>query len=463
MNSPCASVGSLAPDFHLPCTPRPASGDDHVSLADYRGRWLALIFYPRDFSLVCPTELTAVDSRIDDFRRQGCDVLGVSSDSVESHQRWIDTPPAQGGLGGLAFPLASDAEGAVCRAYGVFLEQQHVALRGLFIIDPNGVLQYQVVHNLSVGRRSEEILRVLAALQTGGLCAEGWNPAQATLDSPRRLGPGSVVSHYRIERQVGNGTFSAVFRAQDTTLERTVALKVMKPDSPVPASAVLAEARAAAALNHPNVCTIYSVDEAEGVPVIAMEYLSGSPLSKRIAGRPLPPETAASIARQIASGMAAAHAQGVTHGDLKPANVFVTHAGVVKILDFGLARRETVDDDPDATADLAPGATGAVTGTPSYMSPEQAGGFPPTAASDVFALGAILYEMLTGKQAFSGVNVLQTLRRIREVVPEILAGDVAEPFGSLLAEMLVRDAGDRTITMAEVAERLTGLVPLAAF
>lgn len=455
-------MGSLAPDFQLPCTPRPETGEERVSLADYRGRWLAVIFYPRDFSLVCPTELTALNGRIDDFRRQGCELLGISSDSVESHRRWIDTPPAQGGLGGLAFPLASDADGAVCRAYGVFLQQQHVALRGLFIIDPNGVLQYQVVHNLSVGRRSEEVLRVLAALQTGGLCAEGWNPAQATLDAPRRLGPGSVVSHYRIERQVGSGTFSAVFRAEDTTLERTVALKVMKPDSPVPASAVLAEARAAAALNHPNVCTIYSVDEDEGVPVIAMEYLSGRPLSKHVAAGPLLPEAASSIARQIASGMAAAHAQGVTHGDLKPANVFVTDAGLVKILDFGLARRETLDDDPDATADLAPGAEGAVTGTPSYMSPEQAGGFAPTAASDVFALGAMLYEMLTGRQAFSGGNVLQTLRRIRDVDPERLAGDVSEPFASLLAEMLARDAADRTITMPEVAERLAASSPQLA-
>lgn len=462
MNIDRAFVGSLAPDFQLPSTPHPETGDAHVALADYRGRWLALIFYPRDFSLVCPTELTGLNSRIADFRRQGCELLGISSDSVESHRRWIETPTAQGGLGGLEFPLASDADGAVCRAYGVFLEQQRVALRGLFIIDPNGVLQYQVVHNLSVGRRSDEILRVLAALQTGGLCAEGWNPAQATLDAPRQLGPGSIVSHYRIERQVGSGTFSVVFRAQDTTLERTVALKVMKPDSPVPASAVLAEARAAAALNHPNVCTIYSVDEAEGVPVIAMEYLSGRPLSKQIAGRPLSPDTAASVARQIASGMASAHAHGVTHGDLKPANVFVTDAGMVKILDFGLARRETTDDDPDATAELAPGAAGAVTGTPSYMSPEQAGGYAPSAASDVFALGAMLYEMLTGRQAFCAANVLQTLRKIREVAPQRLAGDLTEPFASLIADMLVRDADDRTITMAEVAERLTASAPQLA-
>ena len=198
--SPCTiHVGSLAPDFDLPCTSALASSAERAKLADYRGRWLTLVFYPRDFSLICPTELTAISDRIEKFRGQGCDVLGVSADSLESHQRWIATPKAQGGLGGLAFPLASDETGDVCRAYGVFLEYQHMALRGLFIIDPNGVLQYQVVHNLSVGRHADEVLRILAALQTGGLCAENWTADKPTLDAARGLGPGSAISHYRIE------------------------------------------------------------------------------------------------------------------------------------------------------------------------------------------------------------------------------------------------------------------------
>lgn len=458
--SPCTiHVGSLAPDFDLPCTSAPASSAERAKLADYRGRWLTLVFYPRDFSLICPTELTAISDRIEKFRGQGCDVLGVSADSLDSHQRWIATPKAQGGLGGLAFPLASDEAGNVCRAYGVFLEYQHMALRGLFIIDPNGVLQYQVVHNLSVGRHADEVLRILAALQTGGLCAENWTADKPTLDAARGLGPGSVISHYRIERQVGQGAFSTVFRAQDTRLERTVALKVMKPDSPLAPAAVLAEARAAAALNHPNVCTIYSVEDDHSTPVIAMEYLSGGPLSKQIAERSLPPEEPAEIARQIAAGMAAAHAKGVVHGDLKPANVFVTRDGRVKILDFGLARREQQQLDPDETTDMAPVGVG---GTPSYMSPEQADGRASTAASDVFSLGLILYEMLAGRRAFAGDNLLEVLARVRDVDPQALAADVCEPFASLLREMLVPEAERRTITMAEIAERLADLELRAA-
>ncbi|HEV7221353.1 MAG TPA: protein kinase, partial [Pirellulales bacterium] len=451
MSATSMHVGSLAPDFDLPCTPIAESLADRAKLADYRGRWLMLVFYPRDFSLICPTELTAISARIGEFRRQGCEVLGVSSDSIDSHLRWIAAPKEQGGLGGLDFPLASDADGEVCRSYGVFLEYQHVALRGLFIVDPNGVLQYQAVHNLSVGRRADELLRILAALQTGGLCAESWTPEKPTLDAARGLGPGDSISHYRIERQIGRGAFSSVFRAQDTMLQRTVALKVMKPDSPLAPAAVLAEARAAAALNHPNVCTIYSVDDDDDVPVIAMEYLSGGPLSKQIANRPLPPGETAGIVRQIASGMAAAHARGVVHGDLKPANVFITREGAVKILDFGLARREQPAADPDETTDMAPIG---VTGTPSYMAPEQADGRPASAASDVFALGSMLYEMLTGRQAFAGDNVLQVLGRIRDVEPEALAADLPEPFASLLRELLVADPDERTLTMAEVAERL---------
>ena len=139
-----------------------------ATLDDYLDRWLLLMFYPRDFSLVCPTELTAVSGRFAEFRERHCDVLAVSTDTIDTHVRWLTTSPSQSGIGPLAFPLASDPDGEVCKAYGVLVERGHLALRGLFIIDPNGVLQYQVVHNLSVGRSSDEILRVLDGLQSGG-------------------------------------------------------------------------------------------------------------------------------------------------------------------------------------------------------------------------------------------------------------------------------------------------------
>src|SRR5262245_40234874 len=171
--APAVCVGTRAPDFTLPCTTG-ADGRQQASLDDYRDRWVMLLFYPRDFSMVCPTELTALSRQIDEFARRDCDILGISTDMVETHESWIATPRHQGGLGGLDFPLASDVDGSVSRTYGVYLPRQHMALRGVFIIDPNGVLQYQLVHNLSVGRRSDEMLRVLDGLQTGGLCPEDW-------------------------------------------------------------------------------------------------------------------------------------------------------------------------------------------------------------------------------------------------------------------------------------------------
>jgi serine/threonine protein kinase len=277
------------------------------------------------------------------------------------------------------------------------------------------------------------------------------------------LGPGSVLSHYRIEEQIGSGAFASVFRAQDTTLHRSVALKVLKVGSPANAGAVLAEARAAAALNHVNVCTVYSVDDSEGVPVIAMEYLAGRPLSRVIEDGPLSAESCANLAQQIAAGMAAAHARGIVHGDLKPANIFVTDSGVVKLLDFGLSRREVRSATPDDTTDLLGISSGSLAGTPCYMSPEQANGERATMASDVFSLGTMLYEMFSGQRAFDGDNVLQVLNRIRHADAAALASQLPEPFAAIVRKALVRDPRERDATMQDIADELANCAtrPLA--
>ena len=453
MENQTVSVGKRAPRFELPCTQGPGS-TQQVALANYRDRWLMLVFYPRDFSLVCPTELTALSARIEEFHHRGCDILGISTDSIESHQRWIATPRAQGGLGEIHFPLASDRDGSVARAYNVYLEPQHVALRGLFIIDPNGVLQYQVVHNLSVGRRSDEVLRVLTALQSGGMCPEDWCADCETLDPTQRLVPGSMLGHYRIEEEVGQGTFAAVYRAHDTVLDRAVALKVFKAGSPLSSPTILTEARAAAALNHPNVCTIHAVDDSEGVPVIVMEYVDGQPLEMLLEAGALAAERTANLGRQMARGMAHAHGLGIVHGDLKPANLLVTRDGVVKITDFGLSRRVPLPSDGDKTREWVPSQEGKIAGTPAYMSPEQSRGEPATPKSDVFSLAAVLYEMLTGQPAFTGENVLKVLDQIRKVAPDHYAAEVPEPFRTILRASFVRDAYDRTITMEKIAEML---------
>jgi alkyl hydroperoxide reductase subunit AhpC/predicted Ser/Thr protein kinase len=453
MGNQTPTVGKRAPQFDLPCTRGPGSRQQ-VQLDDFGDRWLILVFYPRDFSLVCPTELTAFSARIEEFQSRGCEVLGISTDSLESHERWIATPKGQGGLGEIHFPLASDCEGRVARAYNVYLERQHVALRGLFIIDPNGVLQYQVVHNVTVGRRSDEVLRVLSALQSGGMCPEDWCADCATLDPTRAVMPGTMLGHYRVEAEVGQGSFAAVFRAHDTILDRSVALKVLKADTPASQTSVLNEARAAAALNHPNVCTIFAVDDSEGVPVIAMEYIDGQPLSVLLQNGTLTVEQVTDLGRQIALGMAAAHGLGIVHGDLKPANLLVTRGGVVKITDFGLSRRTRPPEDSEATQEWVTIESGPIAGTPGYMSPEQSRGEPATAPSDVFSLGAVLYEMLTGKKAFTGENILQALDLIRNVEPDRYASEVPPPFADILRGTFIRDVYERTLTMDRIAQTL---------
>jgi peroxiredoxin 2/4 len=176
-----AKVGQAAPDFDMPSTKNIEKLDQNVRLSDYEGKWLVLIFYPLDFTFVCPTELTTFSDRYDDFVAIGADVIGISTDSVHSHRAWLKTPRDKSGVEGLRYPLASDITKQVARDYGVLIEDKGVALRGLFVIDPEGTLRYAVIHDLNVGRSADETLRVIQALQTGGLCAAEWRPGQETL------------------------------------------------------------------------------------------------------------------------------------------------------------------------------------------------------------------------------------------------------------------------------------------
>ena len=176
-----AKVGQPAPAFDMPSTKNIEKLNENVELNDYKGRWVVLLFYPLDFTFVCPTELTSFSDRYDDFEGIGAAVIGVSTDSVHSHRAWLKTPRDKGGVEGLRYPLASDITKSVARDYGVLIEEKGVALRGLFVIDPEGTLRYAVIHDLNVGRSADETLRVIQALQTGGLCQADWRPGQETL------------------------------------------------------------------------------------------------------------------------------------------------------------------------------------------------------------------------------------------------------------------------------------------
>lgn len=176
-----AMVGQPAPDFDMASTKNLEKLNENVKLSDYKGQWLVLLFYPLDFTFVCPTELTTFSDRYEDFQGIGADIIGVSTDSVYSHRAWINTPRDKGGVAELKYPLASDSTKQVARDYGVLIEDKGIALRGLFVIDPEGILRYKVIHDLNIGRSAEETLRVIQALQTGGLCQAEWKPGQETI------------------------------------------------------------------------------------------------------------------------------------------------------------------------------------------------------------------------------------------------------------------------------------------
>ena len=222
-----------------------------------------------------------------------------------------------------------------------------------------------------------------------------------------------TVAHYRIIRKLGSGGMGVVYEAEDTKLGRRVALKFIPEANERDSQTLerfLREARAASALNHSAICTIHAIEEHDGRTFIAMELLVGNSLDKVMAGGPLPINRTVEIGIQLADALDAAHKKGIVHRDIKPANIFVTENGAVKILDFGLAKilPRVSEDGEDHTLDSPNNALltspGMAVGTIQYMSPEQARGEEIDARSDLFSLGAVLYQMLTGKQAFPGAT-----------------------------------------------------------
>ena len=281
-------------------------------------------------------------------------------------------------------------------------------------------------------------------------------PASGPVRSSLQLGP------YRLEARLGAGGMGEVFRARDVRLDRVVAVKLLLDRSAPNAGArerFRREARAASAIDHPNICTVYDVGEHDGAPYLVMEYLEGETLERRLERGPLPLESLVDVGSRVAEALDAAHRKGIVHRDVKPSNVFLTTRGQVKVMDFGIAKlSERAEGEPAASLT----ADGAVIGTIAYMSPEQARGEEVDARSDLFSFGAVLYEMATGTRPFRGATtalLFDAILHRSPVPPREIRADLPEALERLILRALERDREHRPGSAGELHRALRALAP----
>lgn len=341
----------------------------------------------------------------------------------------LDSPPAD-----LAGWLAGQTDDDAVRREVTSLLQHHTEA-GDFLTEPVGHL--------------EELLADEAA--DGGEAAERG-------DAPE-LVAGDTIGRYRIEREAGRGGMGRVYRAVDTQLKRTVAIKALPSNvasAPSRRERLRREAQAAAALSHPGICTVYALEELDGQLYIVTEFIEGETLQAASAADHRPAATlVVDAARQLAAALASAHAAGVTHRDLKPENVMRTSDGRFKILDFGLARLP----EPEATASPMVTQPGAVFGTLAYMAPEQVNGLRADARTDLFALGVVLYEFAAGRHPFEAATPLARAGRVLEATPDPLAAqrpDVPPAVVAAIERCLAKAPADRFADARELLHALDG-------
>src|SRR5688572_5200678 len=272
---------------------------------------------------------------------------------------------------------------------------------------------------------------------------------------------GSVVGPYVVRRHLGDGGMGSVWLADDTRLHRRVALKVLRAarqEDSAGRERLMREARAAAAINHPHIATVYDVIEVDGDVAIVLEYVEGETLRAAVATGRMPIERVIDVGVQLTKAIVAAHAQGVVHRDLKPANVIITPDAQVKVLDFGIARLISLDTTVTAGTDTIGGA--GLLGTPAYAAPEQMLSSAVDQRADLYALGVILFELVAGRRPFAGNDaVALTTAKLGEVAPTLASVGVSAPaaFESLVASLLERDPARRPSSAAEVLGTLRAL------
>ncbi|MFM8535620.1 MAG: serine/threonine-protein kinase [Acidimicrobiia bacterium] len=278
------------------------------------------------------------------------------------------------------------------------------------------------------------------------------------LEPPSILEDGATIGAYRIDRILGRGGMGVVYLAQDTRLHRPVALKALPPQlfrDDTMRARLRQEARAAAALSHPSIATVFALEEVGGQILIASEYIEGPTLREEISKGLMPMDRALDIAQQIASALTAAHARGITHRDLKPENVILTNSGSAKVVDFGLAQFDVAAQDLASVTRLT--EIGVIQGTPPYMAPEQLLGQPTSSRTDQFAFGVLLYELLTGRHPFGGGPLPATIARTIATEPD--PADLPPHLWSLITRAIQKNPEERFATTSDLAAALSSSAP----
>ena len=433
--------GDIAPEIDAPTT-----AGTRFKLSDQKNKLCTIVyFFPKAFTPGCEMEAKRFRDDYAEIALAGATLVGVSTDDHDTQclfAKEMRTP----------FPMIGDADKKISRAYGVLWPILERPMRVTFVVGPRRTIEAVFHHEIDVKQHHEDVLRLVDAMkrQRERRASKGEGDVERTLAIPTVSITLAGVEAFEIIREAGSGGLGTVFLARERATDRIVALKVLAKEADPARFA--REVDVLQRLVHENVVGYVSHGVSDdGRTWLAMEWLEGTSLSSELADGPLDVATSVRVARDVARGLAAAHAAGVVHRDIKPSNVLVTRNGTAKILDFGVAR-------PTENLVEALTRTGELVGTPAYMAPEQARTDKTVdARTDLFALGCLLFRCVVGRRVFPGSDVMELLANIIASDAPRLEG-VPRELEDLCAQLLEKEMDARPQTATEVAERLDAIL-----